>query len=82
MFDATLETSLAQQVQRLALTIDGLTDKFESLSRSAQQRHEPPDLLSAKQLARKLGISTRSVWRLLGRGLLLQPIRSSRKLVR
>lgn len=40
------------------------------------------DLLSSKQVARRLSVSVRTVWRLLRNGALPQPIRYTRKLVR
>jgi excisionase family DNA binding protein len=40
------------------------------------------DLLTSKQVARRLCISVRTVWRLLQRGTLPKPLRYSRKLVR
>jgi excisionase family DNA binding protein len=40
------------------------------------------DLLTSKQVARRLSVSVRTIWRLLERGTLPQPIRYSRKLVR
>jgi excisionase family DNA binding protein len=40
------------------------------------------DLLSARQVAHRLSISVRTVWRMLERNELPQPVRFNRKLVR
>ncbi len=41
-----------------------------------------PDLLSAKQVAQCLSVSARTVYRMVARGTLPQPIRYTRRLVR
>ncbi len=43
---------------------------------------EPKELLNVHQVAERLGISVRTVWRMVSRGTLSQPIRFSRKLIR
>jgi excisionase family DNA binding protein len=40
------------------------------------------DLLTSKQVARRLSISVRTLWRLLKQGTVPEPLRYSRKLVR
>jgi excisionase family DNA binding protein len=48
-------------------------------------RHEPlpvHDLLTVQEVADRLNVSVRTVYRLLGRGVLPQPVRFNRKLVR
>lgn len=40
------------------------------------------DLLTAQEVARRLSIGVRTLWRLVAQGSLPQPIRFSRKLVR
>jgi len=44
--------------------------------------HQNLDLLSVQQVADCLAVSVRTVWRMLARGNLPQPIRYSRRLVR
>ncbi len=44
--------------------------------------YQNPDLLTVEQVAKRLSVSARTVWRMLARGTLPQPIRYSRKLVR
>jgi excisionase family DNA binding protein len=48
--------------------------------------HLPPgpgkDLLTARDVADRLSISVRTVWRMTARGVLPQPVRYNRKLVR
>ncbi len=44
--------------------------------------HPSLDLLSVQQVAKCLAVSVRTVWRMLARGNLPQPIRYSRRLVR
>jgi len=41
-----------------------------------------PDFLTSQQIADKLGVSPRTVWRMVEKGSLPQPIRYNRKLVR
>ena len=41
-----------------------------------------PDLLAAKDVARRLSVSVRTIWRLVAEGQFPQPVRYSRKLVR
>ncbi len=46
-------------------------------------RNEPPPLmLSSHQVARKLSVSCRTIWRMVRAGQLVPPVRYSRKLVR
>ena len=41
-----------------------------------------PDLLAAKDVARRLSIGVRTLWRLVAEGKFPQPVRYTRKLVR
>lgn len=41
-----------------------------------------PDLLTAQEVARRLSIAPRTLWRLVRRGVVPPPVRYSRKLVR
>jgi excisionase family DNA binding protein len=43
---------------------------------------DPRDLLTSQQVASRLSMSVRTVWRLVARGILPPPIRYNRKLVR
>ena len=46
------------------------------------QAREPAELLTSQQVANRLAISLRTVWRLVRAGKLPQPVRFNRKLVR
>jgi excisionase family DNA binding protein len=46
------------------------------------EREEPRELLTPQQVAERLSISTRTLWRMLAREELPPPIRYTRKLVR
>jgi predicted DNA-binding transcriptional regulator AlpA len=43
---------------------------------------QPPDLLTSRQVADRLSVSVRTLWRKLARGTVPAPIRYNRKLVR
>ena len=43
---------------------------------------QPKDLLTAQDVARRLSIGVRTLWRMVAQGKLPQPIRYTRKLVR
>ena len=46
------------------------------------QAREPAELLTSEQVANRLAISLRTVWRMVRAGKLPQPVRYNRKLVR
>lgn len=73
---------MLQLVQKLSVTVEGLVGRVNALTMNPQQTLQPVELLTAKQMARRLGISARTVWRLLERGQFPEPIRNSRKLIR
>lgn len=46
------------------------------------ERHATPDLLTSQQVADRLSVSVRTLWRLVAAGKFPQPVRYNRKLVR
>jgi prophage regulatory protein len=46
------------------------------------QRKAGPDLLTSQQVAERLAVSVRTLWRLVAAGKFPQPVRYNRKLVR
>jgi excisionase family DNA binding protein len=46
------------------------------------QRTAGPDLLTSQQVAERLAVSVRTLWRLVAAGKFPQPVRYNRKLVR
>lgn len=65
--------ALGAQVKRLA-------EQVEQVQQPAQI--DTPALLSAKDMAHRLRVSVRTVWRLVAVGIVPEPIRYTRKLVR
>jgi excisionase family DNA binding protein len=49
---------------------------------AVQEPEISPELLTSQQVAEKLSVSVRTVWRLVASGRLPQPVRYNRKLVR
>ena len=45
------------------------------MTNEAKQRSNTPTLINANELAKILGISQRTIWRLIASGKLIQPIR-------
>jgi excisionase family DNA binding protein len=52
------------------------------MSTVVEQRVAPQDLLTSQQVADRLAVSVRTLWRLVKKGSFPQPIRYNRKLVR
>jgi excisionase family DNA binding protein len=52
------------------------------MSTVLEQRAAPQDLLTSQQVADRLAVSVRTLWRLVKKGSFPQPIRYNRKLVR
>ena len=49
---------------------------------AVQETEMSPELLTSQQVAEKLSVSVRTVWRLVASGRFPQPVRYNRKLVR
>jgi excisionase family DNA binding protein len=52
------------------------------MSRTRSEQKGSQDLLTSQQVADRLSVSVRTLWRLVARGIFPQPIRYNRKLVR